>query len=364
MSVLLILGIFVLLVVIFGQLLRRFAVGKLSVERAFSKKAVFEGETGEMVEVVSNNSWMIVPWLRIESRVSPHLVFGSQDNLDMIGRMYHKSIFTLMPYQRTKRRHHIRFAHRGEYNVGNASITAGDFVGIFQSCIEQNQDVGILVYPRLLDDGELPAPFSRLIGDCIVSRQLLRDPFMVSGIRPYQMGDNVRDIHWPATARTGEAQVRVHDFTAQTRLLVLVNMQLTEKQWGELMEYEQGPVEHAISLAATLCVRALRAGLPAGFGANMPIGAAKEPALLLPAGGAAREEELLSAFARMRVQRACSFDAYRDGLRNLSGLDIVILSCYESEQMRRRINALRLAGNTVQVYQVERGKSQYDDLYE
>ena len=44
MSVLLILGIFVLLVVIFGQLLRRFAVGKLSVERAFSKKAVFEGE--------------------------------------------------------------------------------------------------------------------------------------------------------------------------------------------------------------------------------------------------------------------------------------------------------------------------------
>ena len=97
MSVLLILGIFVLLVVIFGQLLRRFAVGKLSVERAFSKKAVFEGEMGEMVEVVSNNSWMVVPWLRIESRVSPHLVFGSQDNLDMIGRMYHKSIFTLMP---------------------------------------------------------------------------------------------------------------------------------------------------------------------------------------------------------------------------------------------------------------------------
>ena len=96
----------------------------------------------------------------------------------------------------------------------------------------------------------------------------------------------------------------------------------------------------------------------------MPIGATKEPALLLPAGGAAREEELLSAFARMRVQRACSFDAYLDGLRNLSGLDIVILSCYECEQMRRRINALRLAGNTVQVYQVERGKSQYDDLYE
>ena len=120
MNVLLILGVFVILVIVFGQLLRHVAVGKLSCVRSFSKKAVFEGETGEMVEVVSNNSWMIVPWLRIESRVSPHLVFGSLDNLDMIGRMYHKSIFTLMPYQRTKRRRYRNL------DVAHADFGQGD----------------------------------------------------------------------------------------------------------------------------------------------------------------------------------------------------------------------------------------------
>ena len=361
MNALIILAVFVAVSSVFGVLLRMFAVKKLSCLRRFSKTAVFEGEEGEMVEVVSNNSWMIVPWLRIESRVSPHLRFGKQDNLDVIGNMYHKSIFTLMPYQRITRRHRVRFVHRGAFNVGNASITAGDFLGVFQSTLEQNLDIGLLVYPRLLDESELPAPFSRLIGDCIVQRQLLRDPFMVSGIRPYQLGDNVRDIHWQATARTGETQVRVHDFTAQTRLLVLVNTQLSEKQWGNLMDYEQGPIEYAISMAATLCVRALRAGLPAGFGANMPIGDSKECALTLPAGGAAREEELLAAFARMRVIRLCSFNAFLDGLRSLSGLDIVILSCYESEMMNKRIEALRLRGNTVRLYQIETGEVRYDD---
>ena len=360
MNALIILGVFALISLAFGLLLKLVAVKKLSCVRSFSKTAVFEGETGEMVEVVSNHSWMIVPWLRIESRVSPHLRFGRLDNLDVIGQMYHKSIFTLMPYQRITRRHKVHFIHRGAFNIGNASITAGDFLGVFSDSQEQRLDINLLVYPRLLDDSELPEPFSRLIGDCLVQRQLLRDPFMISGIRPYQLGDNVRDIHWPATARTGDVQVRVHDFTAQTKLLVLINMQLTEKQWGNLMEYEQGPVEKAIAMAATLCVRALRAGLPAGFGANMPIGESKESTLLLPAGGAAREEELLAAFARMRVLRACSFNTYLDSLQNVTGMDIVILSCYESEQMKKRIEALRLRGNTVRVYQLERGVTQYD----
>ena len=92
----------------------------------------------------------------------------------------------------------------------------------------------------------------------------------------------------------------------------------------------------------------------------MPIGESKESTLLLPAGGAAREEELLAAFARMRVLRACSFNTYLDGLHSLTGMDIVILSCYESEQMKKRIDALRMRGNTVRVYQLERGETQYD----
>ena len=361
MNALIILGIFAFISCLCGVLVTRVSLKSLDCVRSFNRVSAFEGEEGEMVEVVSNNSWMLVPWLRVESRISPYLIFGKQENLDVIGKMYQKSIFSLMPYQRIKRRHRVRFSHRGEYNIGNATITAGDFLGLFQAERIQQLDVRLLVYPRLIDDRDLPEPFSRLMGDCVVQRQLLRDPFLVSGIRPYQMGDNVRDIHWPATARTGEAQVRVHDFTAQTRLMVLVNMQLRDRQWGDLMEYEQKPVEHMISVAATLCVRALRSGLPAGFGANMPIGDTKEAALSLPADNAAREEELLSAFARLKVKRACSFNTYLDSLSGLTGMDFVILSCYESEEMHRRIERLRLMGNTVRVYLQEGGVPDDED---
>lgn len=115
--------------------------------------------------------------------------------------MYHRSIFFLMPYQQITRRHHVQLLQRGEFNLGNATLTAGDLMGMCQATEEVRLSIPVLVYPRLLNEDEVPPPFSQLLGECLVRRSLVNDPFLISGIRPYRAGDNVRDIHWPATAR-------------------------------------------------------------------------------------------------------------------------------------------------------------------
>ena len=349
MSVAVIVLVLVVLNVVFDLILHLFALKGLQCTRRFSVPAAHEGETVEVIEVVRNDRPLLIPWLRLESRISPHLRFGRQENLGVSGEMYHRSLFMLMPYQQITRRHKVHLMHRGAYDIGNATLTAGDLLGV--SCIgqEKRMSVPILVYPRLLDPSYIPAPFYRLLGESIVQRRMLQDPFLVNGIRPYQLRDNVRDIHWAATARTGELQVRTHDFTAQTRLMVVVNGQLSHHQWGHLMDYEHGPVERAISVAATMCVDALRQGLPCGFAANMPMGDSDLCTVLAPDAGAAREEELLSALARLRVKFIKSFHEFLDELLTLSGVDFLILTAYESEEMASRIDALRLRGNTVQL---------------
>lgn len=339
-----------------GVLLQKVGLKGLTCTRAFSRPAVFEGDDGEMIEVVRNDRPMIIPWLRVESRISQHLRLGRQDNLHVSGSMYYCSLFTLMPYQQVRRRHKVRFLHRGEYNLGSASLTAGDVLGLFQCNREQAMSVPVLVYPRLLAEDEVPAPLSRLMGEVISRRQLLSDPFLVRGIRPYQPGDPVRDIHWPATARMGETQVRVHDRTAQTRLMVILNVQRKDAQWGDvLMDYEEGDIEYGISVAATLCVQALRAGLAAGFAANMPVGEEKSCTVMLPSGGAAREEEMLTTFARLTILRTLGFPTFLESLTAYSGLDMLILSCYDSDEIQAAMRQLRRSGNQVELHLLKGG---------
>ena len=107
MNVLVVLAVFAALCVAYGRLLEHVALRGLTCTRAFSRREVFEGDEGELVEVISNDRPLIVPWLRVESRISRHLQFGRQENLDVSGSMYHKSLFTLMPYQRITRRHRV-----------------------------------------------------------------------------------------------------------------------------------------------------------------------------------------------------------------------------------------------------------------
>lgn len=332
-------------------------LNKLSCSRSFGRSAVFEGETGVMIEVIRNDGPFIIPWLRLESRISPHLQLGKQENLDVNGQMYYSSVFSLMPYQQIRRTHKVKFLHRGIYNLGNATLTAGDPLGPFYAYRDQYLSAKVTVYPRLLEEGQLPVLNSLFLGEPTPVQQLMRDPFLIRGIRPYVPGDPVRDIHWPATARTGQAQVRIHDYTTRTRLLVVINGQCEDLQfYKEVSPRMLRVIEHGISMAATLCVNALQNGLAAGFASNMPLEDAQEPTVMLPREGASHIEEMLTAFARLRTACVQKFPAFLKELEAYSGLDMLVLSCYDSESVQECLARLRHCGNRVVFHLLEGGR--------
>ena len=358
MNVLIILVVLSAVYGVAGWMTAHWGLKGLTCSRSFSRSTAFEGESGEMIEVVRNDRPLMIPWLRVESQISPHLQLGRQENLNVSGSRYYRSLFTLMPYQQVKRRHKVRFLHRGVYDLGSASLTVGDALGWFQQGREQHMHVPVMVYPRLLDERELPEPLSLKLGEMISRRQLLADPFQVRGIRAYVPGDPVRDIHWAASARMGETQVRVFDHTAQANLLVLLNVERTNAQRGEkLMEYEESEIEYGIAMAATLCVRALRAGMQAGFGANMPLDKGQTSTLLLPGSSAQREEELLATFARLTILRTVSFPVFLASLKDIENMDILVLTCYENEAIQKELANLRRRGNQVTLHLLNQGKA-------
>lgn len=334
----------------------RIAMKKLQCTRSFSRTAVFAGEEAELVETVRNDSPVVIPWLLVESRVSPYLRLGRQENLHLSGDTHFCSQFTLLSHQQIHRRHRVRFLHRGSFNMGNASLTVSNVLGFFTSRREQMLDAPVLVYPPLLEDSELPLPISCHLREITRQPQLLQDPFLVRGLRAYQPGDPVRDIHWAATARTGEAQVRLHDYSARTKLLVVLNAQLHKDQWHDHLDDEAAEqIEQGISLAATVCVKALREGVAAGFAANMPVDDQKECVVKLPGEGGGWEETLLTTFARLKILRTEHFPVFLDSLTSCSDMEILVISAYDSEGIQNSIRKLRHSGNQVMFHILKGG---------
>ncbi len=335
--------------------LKRFALKGLSYTRRFSKEAAFQGETVEMIEVIQNKKILPVPLLKAQSRISPHLHFARAVDTRISSEQYHQSVFFLKPYSRLTRSHTVLLQKRGYYQAGFVALSALDLAGMGNTDWMVETSAAIEVYPLPMAPQDIPLPASRWQGDLIVKRWIAPDPIWVSGIRGYAPGDEPSFIHWPATARTNALQVKVHEPTADIKMLVVINAQMTQLQWADLMPYEQQTVEDMISLAASLAIGALHNGMEAGFAANIPLDKGDLPTILPPARHASRETELLSAMAHLTIERTRPFTALLDMLSSFTGMDMLLVSVYDSPMIQAKIETLRLRGNTVSLYVVEGG---------
>ena len=152
-------------------------------------------------------------------------------------------------------------------------------------------------------------------------------------------------------------QVRLHDYAARTKLLVILNGQMHEKQWHDrIYDEDAEKIEQGIRLAATACVKALREGLSVGFATNMPVDAEKESVCIMPSEGNGWEERLLATFARLEIIRTQHFPVLLDSLRDCTGMDMLILSTYESDGIRTATQRLQQNGNRVVFQRLEGGQ--------
>jgi len=325
---------------------------KVEYTRRFTRRTVFEGEHVGMVEVIRNRKLSPVPWVRAESRLSPYLKFRGAKNEErsINADRYHRSIFYMGPYSQVTRSHDIQCMMRGHYEAGSVALTSGDLFSIFTTSRQLNMPCSLDVFPRLLSEDELNTPSTRWQGDLIVKRWIMPDPFLTSGIRGYQAGDPLRDVHWRATARMGSLQVKVRDYTADPKMFVVLNVQNTEEQWGDLMEYERAGIEQGLRIAATLCVRALKAGVEAGFASNGCLYNEKDagkPVIVPARSSYDQSETILSTMARLDLHREFSFPRFLDLINDVRDTDILILSVYDSEAIQNRMAELRARGNSV-----------------
>ncbi len=342
-----------ILAIVQNFIFSRAGLTKINYNRSFSTPFAHQGDEVYMVEEISNNKILPVPWLKIESRMPKVLSFGRLDDLTISAEIYHRSLFFMGAYRKITRTHYVKCTKRGRCVLNSASISSGGLFGFMDVSQDLSMNASISIYPKLIRYNELPEFTKQILGEIIVKRWISPDPFLISGIRQYAQGDSLKDVHWGATAKTGSLKVKVHDFSASPNLLVLLNTEVSEKQWDVVMEEETQAIEYGISLAASVMIWAMKNGLKAGFGSNGYLcdDEEKNPIYLPHDGGGGGIRNMLETMSRIVISRRLTFFTYLDTVAGkiAKDMDLLILTSYVNARLDMQIKKLKSYGNNVSV---------------
>jgi len=327
---------------------RRFVLRHVDYSRHFNKAICFEGEEIEMIEQISNNKKLLIPWLYIESQLEASLKFGKSDNFAVSsGSLYqnHHSFFTLRGYTKVTRKHKIIPMMRGKYKLNTVSVTSGDLMSLAKVNRTIPLNGKLTVYPKPILIPLDKIPYHSWQGDVSVKRYILPDPFVVAGTRQYEAGDTFKQINWKATARAGNLQVHQYDFTANRKLMVVLNIDDREGMWRVVSNPTM--IEDGIRYVAGITEEVIKQGMQAGFATNMRTAEHTRSLYIEPNSGDNHWLSILDAMATLELERTESFSELLDAIiaSKVSYTDFLFLSSYWNEELEAQLNQLRSHNN-------------------
>lgn len=226
-----------------SALLVRFNRHELVATRRLSTRRAFPGARVR-VDLELHN--------RARRRTSPLLL---EDHLpSSLGVAARAVAGDVAPGGRRTASYHLTVRSRGRYPIGPLSAWVADPFDLARQRIEFPGQHDLIVYPAVEDLGA--APSAAPVGGAGESstRQLYRSGEDFYTMRHYEIGDDLRRIHWPSVARTGELMIRQDEAVRRASAVLLL-----DTREAALGEYRPA-FERAVSAAASIGAHYLRAG--------------------------------------------------------------------------------------------------------
>lgn len=177
---------------------------------------VFEGEPFR-VSIELRNMGRI-PRFVVSVRDSLSRFLRSEDPVEAV-------VPQLWPGEEIALCYEVRALKRGAHVLGPLQISVSDPFGVFQRNIPLQEQGEAVVYPRPVPlGGEVGRSGSEVRGGATGERARGSESGLeFYGIRDYRPGDELRRIHWPATAHHGRLTVLEFDRGGSENLVVLLD---------------------------------------------------------------------------------------------------------------------------------------------
>jgi uncharacterized protein (DUF58 family) len=300
------------------------------------------GEVDELAVVVRNASRLPVSRLRARVRLDAGGVTPSETVVEVS-----------LPGRSQRRLATELTAHtRGRWTAAPVTAELYDPLGLAVVEVAGPTPSEVVVLPTIVGVRRLQLPSVAPIAEVADERALLADPMAIVGVRPYQPGDPLRSIHWPATAAAGTLVRRETERAWARDLLVVLDV-------GERRYRAAAPLfELAVTAAASLLTDAiLTQRQPAGLAVSVPGARGADEAQLASFRiGASRAhlDAMLVHLASVHAHGAVPMDEQlaRVGRREQPGTTVVVVTPDPLEALGTPATRLRRAGLTPVVLHV------------
>jgi uncharacterized protein (DUF58 family) len=202
---------------------------RLELERAVEPPRVEKGLPAIAVVHVKNLSRRTVAPLAIEQRL------GDTPIRALLPR--------LRRGQAALRTYRLPTFRRGVYDIGPVEVPRADPFGLCHTVQRMGEPQRIAVHPRLLLMHPLPTGITRNL-EGPSSDASPEGTVTFHRLREYVVGDDLRRVHWPSTARLGKLVVRHNVDTAQPYTVVLADL--------DPSRYSAETFEEAVDVTASL----------------------------------------------------------------------------------------------------------------
>ncbi len=229
-----------------------------------SEQRCFIGDVTDLEVRMDNPTPLPLPWVEVNDPLPEEglQLTGGPFGAEWVGLSMRTGLGW---FERLRRTYHFTARRRGYYRLGPASIRIWDPLGLSFVDRRFSQRLGVTVLPHVLSLEDLGIIADHPFGDPQHDRWLFRDPLSIAGARPYQTGDPMRSIHWPATAATGEMMTRVQEGTRTPELTIFLNVTTVPISWiGLIPEL----LELSITTTASVASHALEEEFAVGLYSN------------------------------------------------------------------------------------------------
>lgn len=202
-----------------------------------------KGDTLEYTMEVHNDLLFPSPYIKLYYDSIDSLLSGNRASTTM----------SLMPRTHGKCTESIFCRYRGRWPIGIKKVEICDFFGLIRLKLDvskflSHKPITLLVRPRVLMMGSLPLRRKNDEGLMETAPRRSEDVAMLSDIRKYRIGDQMKRIHWKLTARQREIMVKNYEETSLPDLLLYVDTHGRELEQIDRLNLEDTLVESATAV--------------------------------------------------------------------------------------------------------------------